>query len=73
MANGARWSIALLVLVVAGIIAIWPRGGADSSGDVSPPTVSATVAPRKTTPNWRRSGKVSRQACADSRSGDGPA
>jgi thiol-disulfide isomerase/thioredoxin len=49
MANSARWSIALLVLVVAGIIAIWPRGGPDTSGPpaASPGSSSAALPPEE--------------------------
>jgi thiol-disulfide isomerase/thioredoxin len=45
MANGGRWSMVLLVLVVAGIVAIWPRGGPDDTIDTSGPPGSSPSAP----------------------------
>ncbi len=44
MANSARWSVALLVLVAASIVAIWPRGGPVDAGAPTPPGSSATAA-----------------------------
>lgn len=45
MTNSARWSIALLVLVAAGIVAIWPSGDPDGTGAPAPPDSSATAVP----------------------------